>query len=65
MNLKQNTKLRHQTTREKKRRTEEHKNSQKIISKMATTIYLPIITIKVNRLHLPIKRHRDRIDLKK
>ena len=60
--LKYNTKDSHQTTRgENKRRREEkksNKNKSKAINKMAIRTYISTITLNVNGLNAPTKRHR-------
>ena len=38
--------------------TKEIQNSQKTINKMATSMYISIITLNVNGPNSPIKRHR-------
>ena len=53
---KHNTKYGHQTTREQKRK--ERKRPTKTIKKMSIGTYISIITLNVNRLNAPIKRHR-------
>ena len=57
---KHNTKENDQTTGEetKRKRTEKYyKNNQKASNKMATSTYLLIITLNVNRQNGPINRH--------
>ena len=59
--LKYNTKDSHQTRRgENKRRREEKRttNKSKTINKMAIKIYISVITLNVNGLSAPTKRHR-------
>ena len=49
------------STKEEKRGREEkrnYKNKPKIIKKMAVGRYISIITLNVDRLTAPIKRHR-------
>ena len=50
----------HHTTRGRtKRRTEKnYKNNQKTSSEMAISTYISIITLTVNELNVPVKRHR-------
>lgn len=57
----------HQTTREesKRRNKELQTNKKKSENKMATSTYLQITTLNVNRLNVPIKRHRVAEWLKK
>ena len=57
---KYNTKDSHQITREHKRkgRKKTYKNKSKTIKKMAIRIYISIITLNVNGLNAPTKRHR-------
>ena len=56
---KHSTKDSHQVTRERnKRRRKKQKRTPKTINKMAISIYLSVITLNVNRLNVPIKRHR-------
>lgn len=51
---------------ERKNETEENnKNKQKTIKKMATSTYLKIITLNVNKQIAPVKRHRMTEWLKK
>ena len=38
--------------------TEELQNSQKTMNRMAISTYLLIITLNVNELNVPIKRHK-------
>ena len=40
------------------KKTENYRNNQKTSSKMATSAYLPIISLYVNGLNSPIKRHK-------
>uniref|UniRef100_A0A8D1HM73 exodeoxyribonuclease III n=1 Tax=Sus scrofa TaxID=9823 RepID=A0A8D1HM73_PIG len=59
--LKYNTKDSHQTRRgENKKRREEksNKNKSKTVNKMAIRTYISIITLNVNGLNAPTKRHR-------
>ena len=60
--FKYNTKDSHQTTRgENKRRREEKKATKtnpKQVNKMAIRIYISIITLNVNGLNAPTKKHR-------
>ena len=58
--IKYNTKDSHQITREQKKKGEQkaYKNKPKTISRMAIEIYMPIITLNVNGLNAPTKRHR-------
>ena len=58
--LKYNSKDSHQTTRgeNKRRRKKSNKTKSKAINKMATRIYISIITLNVNGLNAPTKRHR-------
>ena len=51
-----NTKESHETTK-KEKKTENYKNSQKTIKKMAISTNLSIITLNVNGLNSPIKTH--------
>ena len=59
--FKHNTKEYHQNTmKERKRKRNKHrrnKNSQKTINEKAISTYLSIITLNVNGLNSPIKRH--------
>ena len=58
---KHNTTDVHQTTREenkRKRRKKTYKNKHKTIKKMAIGIHILIITLNVNGLNAPTKRHR-------
>ena len=49
----------HQTTKEnKKRRKNTNKNKSKAINKMAVRTNISIITLNVDRLNPPTKRHR-------
>ena len=48
--------MRDETKRRK--RTENYKNNCKTSNRMAITTYLTIITLNVNGLNAPIKRHR-------
>ena len=48
----------HYERREQEKKGKEKKNNQKIINKMAISTYLSIITLNVNRLNSPIKKHR-------
>ena len=48
-----------------KKWTEDYKNNQKTMIKMAISTYLSIIMININKLNDPIKRHSSRLDLKK
>ena len=43
---------------EKKERKKSNKNKSKAINKMAITTYISIITLNVNGLNAPTKRHR-------
>ena len=54
---KHNTKDRQQITREDNKRNV-RKKRPKIIEKMAISTYLSIITLNVNGLNIPTKRHR-------
>ena len=56
MSLMKVTKPQKRTARGEKERN--YKNSQKTMNKMAIRPYLSIITLNVNRLNSPIKRHR-------
>ena len=58
--LKYNTKDSHQTTRgeKKKRREKSNRNKSEAINKMAIRTYISIITLNVNGLNTPTKRHR-------
>ena len=58
--LKYNTKDSHQITREqeKKRGKKSNKNKSKTINKMAIRTYISIISLMVNGLNAPMKRHR-------
>lgn len=47
-----------------KKWTEDYKNNQKTMIKMAISTYLSIIMININKLNDPIKRHSSRLDLK-
>ena len=62
MNTIKNDKENHQTASEENERIKEHgrttKTEQKTGSKMAIKIYLKIITLNVNLLNAPLKRHR-------
>ena len=58
---KHNTKVSHQITREENKRGREEKrpsNKSTAINKMAVRTYISIITLKVNGLNAPTKRHR-------
>ena len=57
---KDNTKDSYQTTREKEKkgRKKSNKNKSKAINKMAIRTYISIITLNVNGLNAPTKRHR-------
>ena len=56
---KQNAKDCNQSQESKRRRTKKnYKNNPKTMNKMATCIYLSTITVNVNGLKAPIKRHR-------
>ena len=46
------------SNQKKKRTKEKHRINWKIRFKMAINTYLSIITLNVNRLNAPIKRHR-------
>ena len=48
----------HKLREQEKKGTENYKNNQKKINKMATSTYLSIITLNVNGLNAPIKIHR-------
>ena len=58
---KHNAKENHQNTREQKKENKgterNHKNIQKIINIMAISTYLSTITLNVNKLYQPMKRH--------
>ena len=58
--LKYNTKDSHQTTRgeNNRRRKKSNKNKSKAINNMAIRTYISIITLYVNGLNAPTKRHR-------
>ena len=58
--LKHNTKVSHQITREQKRkgRKKTYKNKSKTINKMAIRTYISKIPLNVNRLNAPTKGHR-------
>ena len=58
---KHNTKHGHQTTRKENKRGREEKRPKKkpkTINKMAIRIYISVITLNVNGLNAPTKRHR-------
>ena len=56
---KYNRKDSHQTTRgENKGRKKNNENKSKTVNKMAIRAYISIITLNVNGLNVPIKRHR-------
>ena len=57
---KYNTKDSHQTTRgeNNRRRKKSNKNKSKAINKMAIRAYISIITLNVNGINTPTKRHR-------
>ena len=44
--------------REQEKKETNYKSSQKAVSRMAISTYLPIVTLNVNGLNSPIKRHR-------
>ena len=58
--LKYNTKDSHQTRRgeNKRRREEKEQDKSKTVNKMAIRTYISIITLNVNGLNAPTKRHR-------
>ena len=58
--LKHNTKNGHQTQENKRGREEKntYKTQPKTIKKMALGIYISMITLNVNELNAPTKRHR-------
>ena len=60
---KHNTKVSHQITREENQRGREekmtYKSKSKTINKMAIRTYILIITLNVNRLNSPTKRHAE------
>ena len=58
---KRNTKVSHQITREKQKRTgrkKTYKNKSTTISKMAVRTYISVITLNISGLNAPTKRHR-------
>ena len=56
---KQNTKYSHQSTEESKIKEEENPaNNPKTVSKVEGSTYLSIVTLNVNGLNTPIKKHR-------
>ena len=55
---KHTTKENHQTKGKKLKEEKKYKNSQKTGNKMAISAYLSIVTLNVNRLNAPIKRHK-------
>lgn len=63
---KHNTKGNNQTTKEKTKRKEQRntKSVGKIKIKMVMNTYLSMITLNVNELNAPSKRHRMAVDLK-
>ena len=56
---KHTTKESHQTTREKAKRRKKTKikNNQKTSNKMTVSTYLSTITLNINGINIPIKRH--------
>ena len=59
---KHNTKVSHQITREENKRGREekktYKNKSKTTNKMDIRTYISIITLNVNKLNVPTKRHK-------
>ena len=57
---KYNTKDSHQTKREqeKRRSKKSNKNKSKRVNKMAVRTYISVITLNVNGLYVPTKRHK-------
>ena len=55
---KHNTKENHQNTRKVRKRRKKQRGTTKIFNKMSISTYLLIITLRVNGLNSPIKRHR-------
>lgn len=55
---KHTTKENYQTKGKKLKEEKKYKNSQKTGNKMAISAYLSIVTLNVNRLNAPIKRHK-------